>query len=98
MPFRSGAQQSGANFARDGREPKTMSNETSKSALLVMDVQAAILDRVPDKDAYLVKVKAAVAAARHQQMRVIFVVVGFRAGAPEASDRFKPMAPQLVDP
>ena len=75
-----------------------MSHETSKSALLVMDVQAAILDRLPDKDAYLAKVKVAVETARQKQIRVIFVVVGFREGAPAASARFQPMAAQLVDP
>ena len=75
-----------------------MSNETTQTALLVMDVQAAILDRLPEKDALLAKVKAAVEAAHQKQIRVIFVVVGFRAGAPEASARFQPMAAQLVDP
>ncbi len=63
-----------------------------------MDVQDAILAMLLDKDAYLAKVKAAVAVARQKQMRVIYVVVGFREGAPEASESQKQRAPQLTNP
>lgn len=86
---------SGVSFAHDRQ---SMSNETSHSALLIMDVQDAILGLLPDKDAYLAKVKGAVAVARHKQIRVIYVVVGFREGAPEASASQKQRAPQLINP
>lgn len=63
-----------------------------KSALLVMDVQAGILDRVPEKDAYLARVETAVQAARRHHVPVRFVVVGFRPGFPEASSRNQGLA------
>jgi len=50
-----------------------------------MDVQPGVLERVPDKDAYLARVRAAVEAARRHKVPVRFVVVGFRPGMPEAS-------------
>jgi nicotinamidase-related amidase len=82
-----------------------MSTLTEKTALLVMDVQPGILDRVPDKDAYLARVRAAVEGARRLKVPVRFVVVGFRPGMPEASPRnqafaaVKPQAPTyLIDP
>jgi len=64
-----------------------MDNE--KTALLVMDVQNGIIDRVQNKDEYLAKVKAAVDKAHTKKIPVIFVVVGFRPGVPEVSDRNK---------
>jgi nicotinamidase-related amidase len=63
--------------------------ENEKTALLVMDVQNGIIDRVQNKDEYLAKVKAAVDAAHLKKIPVIFVVVGFRPGVPEVSDRNK---------
>ncbi len=63
-----------------------------------MDVQPAILDRLPDKDAYLAKATALVEAARKRQIPVIYVVVGFRPGAPEATPSQKQWAPHLTDP
>ncbi len=52
-----------------------------------MDVQPGILDRQQGKDEYLAKVTAAVGAAHKKQIPVVYVVVGFRPGAPEASGR-----------
>ena len=63
-----------------------------------MDVQSGILDLAPDKDAYLGKAQAAVDAAHRKQIPVIFVVIGFRLGAPEANDRLRARADQLTDP
>ena len=59
------------------------------TALLVMDVQPNILGRIPDSEAYLAKVKATVDAAHSKNIPVIYVVVGFRAGMPEISERNK---------
>lgn len=55
------------------------------TALLIMDVQPGIVDRLPDKDEYLKRAAAAAKAARAAGLPVIFVVVGFRAGFPEVS-------------
>ncbi|HET6478895.1 MAG TPA: isochorismatase family cysteine hydrolase [Actinoplanes sp.] len=55
-------------------------------ALLVMDVQEAVVARYPDPD-YLPRLAEAVAAARLAGIPVIYVTVGFRAGGPEISTR-----------
>jgi nicotinamidase-related amidase len=54
----------------------------SRTALLVMDVQPAVVARYPDPG-YLPRLRTAVDAARTASQPVIFVGVGFRAGAPE---------------
>ncbi|MGH2509274.1 MAG: cysteine hydrolase family protein [Ktedonobacteraceae bacterium] len=69
-----------------------MINTTEKAALLVMDVQSGITDRVPNKDEYLANVKKVVNHAHKQQIPVIYVVVGFRSGAPEVSAQNKSFA------
>jgi nicotinamidase-related amidase len=73
-----------------------MSNDTQRTALLVMDVQPGIVDRIGDKDTYLPRAKSAVEHARAHGMRVIHVVVGFRPGTPEANEFFRPHAAALV--
>ncbi len=82
-----------------------MPSSNENSALLVMDVQDGILDRLPDKDAYLGRVRTAVEAARRKAVPVRLVVAGFRPGMPEASARnrvfatYKPHPPaMLIDP
>ncbi|MFI9389608.1 cysteine hydrolase family protein [Streptomyces bauhiniae] len=55
----------------------------TKPALLVMDVQQAITERVPDPE-YTPRLARAVAAARAAGVPVVYVVVGFRPGRPEA--------------
>jgi nicotinamidase-related amidase len=62
-----------------------MENNTQNTALLVMDVQAGIVGRVPDAQTLLGNLTKAIATARECRIRVIYVVVGFRAGAPEVS-------------
>ncbi len=54
-----------------------------------MDVQPGILNRLENKDEYLAKVMAAVDAAHTKRIPVVYVVVGFRPGMPEASPRNK---------
>lgn len=61
-----------------------------------MDVQHAIVDRIENKDAYLARAQSAVDYAHAQDIRVIYVVVAFRPGAPEASEFFRAYAPALV--
>ncbi|MCB5907396.1 cysteine hydrolase family protein [Streptomyces pinistramenti] len=58
------------------------------TALLVMDVQNAIVSRVDDPG-YLPRLAGAVAAAREAGIPVLHVVIGFRAGHPEAHPRNK---------
>jgi nicotinamidase-related amidase len=79
--------------------------DQDRSALLVMDVQPGIIDRVPDPAGYLARVTDAVRAARGHAVAVIHVVVGFRKGLPEVSARnlvfsgLKQQPPaMLVDP
>jgi nicotinamidase-related amidase len=82
-----------------------MANLNENSALLVMDVQQGILDRLFDptaKESYLARLRATVEGARAKAVPVRFVVVGFRPGMPEASARnrafaaFKQQAPALL--
>ena len=57
----------------------------NKTALLVMDMQAGIVPRLPDATSVLSNAGKAIAHARSKKIPVIFVVVGFRQGAPEIS-------------
>jgi len=60
------------------------------AALLVMDLQNAIVARLgDDADAVLDRAAAAVAAARANGVPVVFVRVAFRPGMPEVSPRNK---------
>jgi nicotinamidase-related amidase len=62
----------------------------TSAALLVMDVQQGIVGRYADAAPdYLPRLAGTVDAARGAGVPVIYVVVGFRAGHPEASDRNK---------
>ena len=56
-----------------------------RSALLVMDIQPGIIDRLPDPAAFLARATEVVRAARSHAIPVIHVVVGFRPGLPEVS-------------
>jgi nicotinamidase-related amidase len=74
------------------------------TALLVMDMQAGILRNLPDTSAFIGNVAKAIANARDRKIPVIYVVVGFRAGAPEINmnnksfsagrDRFTNVTPE----
>ena len=68
--------------------PETPSH--APAALLVMDLQNAIVARLgDDADAVLDRAAAAVAAARANGVPVVFVRVAFRPGMPEVSPRNK---------
>jgi nicotinamidase-related amidase len=64
----------------------------TSTALLVMDVQQGIVDRFGGGNEYLPRLATAVQAGRDAGIRVIYVVVGFRAGHPEVSQRNKRFA------
>jgi nicotinamidase-related amidase len=62
-----------------------MDTNNQHTALLVMDMQSAIIRNLPDYKEISTKVAAAIASARAQNIPVLFVVVGFRPGMPEVS-------------
>jgi nicotinamidase-related amidase len=61
-----------------------MSNNKN-TALLVMDMQSITLGMFPDAAVIIPNVAKAIANARSKGIPVIYVVVGFRQGAPEIS-------------
>lgn len=66
-----------------------MSNNKNNKALLVMDMQAAMLGMFPAVAAVISNVAKAITHARSNGIPVIYVVVGFRAGTPEISSNNK---------
>lgn len=66
----------------------TVSLDPKTTALLVMDYQSGILDLVGEKkEALLAQTTTLLEAARKSNVRIIYVVVGFRPGFPEVSPR-----------
>lgn len=69
------------------------------TALLVMDVQAGLVERFADRAAPLLgAVGVATAAARNAGLPVVYVRVAFRRGAPEVSARNKAFAALAASP
>jgi nicotinamidase-related amidase len=66
-----------------------MEQNTSNTALLVMDMQVGVLGMLPDAAAIIGKVAGAIAHARAKKIPVIYVTVGFRQGAPEINPNNK---------
>jgi nicotinamidase-related amidase len=65
-----------------------LSLDPKTSALLVMDFQTAVVEMIATgNEALLSRTAGLIAAARQTVMRVIYVVVTFRAGYPEVSPR-----------
>jgi nicotinamidase-related amidase len=62
-----------------------MEQNTQDTALLIMDMQTAIIGRLPDSKELISNVAKAIAHTRDKKIPVIYVVVGFRKGAPEIS-------------
>jgi nicotinamidase-related amidase len=58
-----------------------------RTALLVMDVQQAIVDRTIKDPDYLTRLSGAIDRARRADIRVVYVRVGFRPDHPELSPR-----------
>ena len=59
------------------------------SALLIMDMQSAVLGRLPESSVLITNARKAIASAREKKIPVIYVVVGFRPGTPEISPNNK---------
>ncbi|QEM13536.1 cysteine hydrolase family protein [Mucilaginibacter rubeus] len=66
-----------------------MEQNTINTALLVMDMQVGIIGAIPDAQSLIANLKKTIATARSKNIPVIYVVVGFRPGAPEVSSRNK---------
>jgi len=59
------------------------------TALLVMDVQNAIVGMLDEKEKLINPLQKSIEAARHHSIPVIYVTVGFRKGYPEVSTNNK---------
>jgi nicotinamidase-related amidase len=66
-----------------------MEQKIQNKALLVMDMQIAILRNLPDNQEFINRVSQTLNFARTNKIPVIYVTVGFRPGAPEASPNNK---------
>jgi nicotinamidase-related amidase len=64
-----------------------MEQNTPNTALLIMDMQAGIVPMLPNSAPVLENVAKAIVGARAKNIQVIYVVVGFRNGAPEVTER-----------
>jgi len=62
-----------------------MSNNQNNTTLLVMDMQTAMVNLASDPATLLSRTAQAIASARRKKIPVIYVVLGFRQGAPEIS-------------
>jgi len=69
-----------------------MEQNNNNTALLVMDMQPVIVGTFPNATNLLSRVAQAIASARQHRLRVIYVTVGFRQGAPEVSTNNKGVA------
>ncbi|WCT14494.1 cysteine hydrolase family protein [Mucilaginibacter jinjuensis] len=63
-----------------------MEQKSPNTALLVMDMQEGIVAMLPAASTILSNAAKAIAAARSNNIPVIYVVVGFRNGVPEVSE------------
>jgi nicotinamidase-related amidase len=55
------------------------------TALLVMDIQAATSRMLADSESFFKRVNQVIHAARNRSMPVIYIVIGFRKGFPDAN-------------
>jgi nicotinamidase-related amidase len=62
-----------------------MEQQTQNTALLIMDMQTGIFNRLPDTTLVIANASKASSNARAKKIPVIYVTVGFRTGAPEIS-------------
>jgi nicotinamidase-related amidase len=66
--------------------------ESTRTALLIMDVQPSIVDRIEDAEALLERLGVALAAGRDAGLTIVYVTIGFRSGYPEISPRNRAFA------
>ena len=66
--------------------------ESTRTALLIMDVQPGIVDRIEDAEALLERLGVALGAGRDAGLTIVYVTIGFRPGYPEISPRNRAFA------
>ena len=66
--------------------------QNNNTALLIMDVQGAIVKNIKDSSSLLDNLSIAIQKARANKIPVIYIVVGFRKGYPEVSANNKGFA------
>jgi nicotinamidase-related amidase len=66
-----------------------MEQDIKNTALLIMDMQSAILRNLPDSAQVIGNAAKAIEHARNSKIPVIYVRIGFRAGAPEINKNNK---------
>jgi nicotinamidase-related amidase len=66
-----------------------MEQYIKNTALLILDMQSAILNNLPDSAKVIVNAAKAIAHARVNKIPVIYVRICFRAGAPEINNNNK---------
>ena len=66
-----------------------MEQTNQKTALLVMDVQNATINMLPESASIISSVTKAIQKARNNNILVMYVVIGFRKGYPEISPNNK---------
>jgi len=66
--------------------------ESTRTALLIMDVQPGIVERIEDAEALLERLGVALAAGRDAGLTIVYVTIGFRPGYPEISPRNRAFA------
>jgi len=71
----------------------TVETSATRSALLVMDIQNGIVERVGNDPALLERLASVAASARNAGIPVIYVVVKFREGYPEISSNNRTFSP-----
>ncbi len=59
--------------------------ENNNTALLIMDVQGQTVARLKDSNRFFNSLTSVIQAARKNKYQIIYVVIGFRKGYPEAS-------------
>ena len=64
-------------------------NNNPHTALLVMDVQGAIVKMINEETPFFDALKKAIKSARSSKLPVIYIVIGFRNGSPEMSPNNK---------
>jgi nicotinamidase-related amidase len=62
-------------------------DDMARSALMIMDIQGAVVERIDESDALLASIKRALDHARATGVLVVYVRVAFRTGAPEVHRR-----------
>ncbi len=72
-------------------------SNSTPTALLIMDYQTGIADKLPVIDTLVEKVTQAAGAARQASIKVIFTKVGFQDGHPEIGDNSMPFFQQVKE-